>query len=507
MSDPTPLPRATKKHSPSNRAADPLVGTTLGGYVIEARIGEGGLGRVYRGVQTDIGLRVAIKVLGTGDGPPPEGFVERFQREAIALARVSHPNIVRILGYSAGPPFPYLVMELVEDARPLGAYLSEPQPPLRALHLLRQILYALEAVHGGQVVHRDLKPGNILVQSVPGEPHLVRLLDFGLAKFLETGQATRIAGGTPNYMAPEQAGRGSVGPSADLYAVGVLALEMLAGRRTFSGLAEMDVLRLKRDPAFQLRSLMPEATLAPSLAAFVDRATSFRPEDRFPDAPSFRRALEAALLGAEVAPESPREQRTLTLDEDALEAVSQGTVGSRPVLGAVERPPGAAGDGPVSAPSAESPVAGRGVFYLWGAVAALGLVLAVVLFQEEAPPPQSVVSKLSPLTREPSPPETVVEAVAVPAETPRPAPPRSSPNAAPTAPSPRAIPAVPAAASIAAPAKIDLEKLRSALQRCDCAGARAQIAGLSRVAPSVMAAVETCRPPMLGEPCAPGQLP
>jgi serine/threonine protein kinase len=391
---------------PERSRPDPLIGTPLGPYTLESRIGEGGLGRVYLGVQPDIGLRVAVKVLGTTDAPPPDGFVERFQKEAQALARVSHPNVVRILGYSAGPPFPYLVMEIVEGAAPLNAFLvPETARPL-AIHLLRQLLFALEAVHAAQVVHRDLKPSNILVQSVPGEPHLLRLLDFGLAKFLEGGHQTRLAGGTPAYMAPEQMSSSQpVGPATDLYAVGVLAAELLTGRRVFGRMAESDILRLKRQANFKPRALIEDAPMSPALAAVIDRATAFDPATRFPDAPSLRAALEAALgaSGARPVPEAepPRSARVTRVEAGrrggtrvegsqpslSLPTVDPGppepsSIGSRPVVGALEPEPA-----PTTAPHRTAPEerpADRRALGWWvvAGVAAAGMLTALIAMQE-----------------------------------------------------------------------------------------------------------------------------
>ncbi|MCK6575835.1 protein kinase, partial [Myxococcota bacterium] len=388
---------------PERSRPDPLIGTPLGPYTLESRIGEGGLGRVYLGVQPDIGLRVAIKVLGTTDAPPPEGFVERFQKEAQALARVSHPNVVRILGYSAGPPFPYLVMEVVEGAVPLNAFLVPETTRPVAIHLLRQLLFALEAVHAAQVVHRDLKPSNILVQSVPGEPHLLRLLDFGLAKFLEGGHQTRLAGGTPAYMAPEQMSSSQpVGPTTDLYAVGVLAAELLTGRRVFGRMAESEILRLKRQSDFRPRSLLDDAPMSPALAGVIDRATAFDPAARFADAPSLRAALEAALLepGATPPPsthapgarvtriEAGRRSGTRvdtgqpalsvpTLDPGPPEPSS---IGSRPVVGALEVEPT---PGPPR-PADGQPDRRALAWWVVAGLAAAAVLTALIVLQEPA---------------------------------------------------------------------------------------------------------------------------
>jgi serine/threonine protein kinase len=552
---------------PERSRPDPLIGTPLGPYTLESRIGEGGLGRVYLGVQPDIGLRVAVKVLGTTDAPPPDGFVERFQKEAQALARVSHPNVVRILGYSAGPPFPYLVMEIVEGAAPLNAFLvPETARPL-AIHLLRQLLFALEAVHAAQVVHRDLKPSNILVQSVPGEPHLLRLLDFGLAKFLEGGHQTRLAGGTPAYMAPEQMSSSQpVGPATDLYAVGVLAAELLTGRRVFGRMAESDILRLKRQANFKPRALIEDAPMSPALAAVIDRATAFDPATRFPDAPSLRAALEAALgaSGARPVPEAepPRSARVTRVEAGrrggtrvegsqpslSLPTVDPGppepsSIGSRPVVGALEPEPA-----PTTAPHRTAPEerpADRRALGWWvvAGVAAAGMLTALIAMQEPTvvsgartptlPPPRLLGEDHLPTVAQVR-PRAVVEAVPVESATPpaRPllsapptqASPPSNPPSAPPRPArpaaavasarpatpPPARPAIPPPARPAVPPpdpEAALRRARAALARCDCALARADLAGVSDPPPAYTRALAACRLPMLGQQCAPPELP
>jgi serine/threonine protein kinase len=507
---PTPPPGPP----PGRGRPDPLLGTTLGPYVLERRIGEGGLGRVYLGVQPDIGLRVAIKVLGTQDAPPPDGFIERFQKEAQALARVSHPNVVRILGYSAGPPFPYLVMEMVEDARPLNWFLDRGVPAPLAAHLIRQLLNALEAVHAAQVVHRDLKPSNILVQSVPGEPHLLRLVDFGLAKFLEGGQATRLAGGTPAYMGPEQMGGLPIGPPTDIYAVGVLAAELFSGQRVFGRMPEAEILRLKRDPTFLPRTRLTEPGLPPVLSGLVDAATAFRAADRPQDAPTLRALLDAALArpaGAAAPPLAPppvEHDSVVELDPGPPEPTS---AGSRPFLGALAD---------ATAPDVASS-SRRRVTWAWGAAALsavlllgyLGVVLdevpATSAAPAQLPPPRLLgddhLPAVAQVTARP-----VVEAVpiderppAAVATTSAAAPARARPAQRPVVPVQARPPATdaPAAAS-ALPGRI-----RTALSRCDCVGARTALAAWPQASSAFKTAVGNCQPPMIGEPCTPGQLP
>jgi serine/threonine protein kinase len=126
-------------------------------------------------------------------------------------------------------------------------------------HVLEQVLNALEAAHALDIVHRDIKPDNVMLQSVPGDPCFVRVLDFGLARFLESQRETSLLLGTPAFMAPEQVTREGIGPWTDLYALGVLAFEMLTGRRPFDGETPQEVLAKKLDPDFDPRSFVEQA--------------------------------------------------------------------------------------------------------------------------------------------------------------------------------------------------------------------------------------------------------
>jgi serine/threonine protein kinase len=204
-------------------------GDKLGPYEIVAQIGAGGMGEVYRARDSRVGRDVAIKV-------STEKFSERFDREARVIASLNHPNICTL--FDVGPN--YLVMELVEGEAPVG-----PLPLDEALRIARQIGDALEYAHEKGVIHRDLKPGNIMIKP----DGTVKVLDFGLAKQTiaagEGGEdsptlsmaATRagVILGTAAYMAPEQARGKPIDKRADIWSFGVVLYEMLTGRRLFKG--------------------------------------------------------------------------------------------------------------------------------------------------------------------------------------------------------------------------------------------------------------------------------
>src|ERR1700693_3178276 len=214
-------------------------GDRLGPYEILAPIGAGGMGEVWKALDTRLGREVAIKVSA-------EQFSERFEREARAIAALNHPNICQL--YDVGPN--YLVMELVEGVEPKG-----PLPLETALNYARQIADALEAAHEKNIVHRDLKPGNIKIKS----DGTVKVLDFGLAKVGQVSSSVSdnpdnsptisMAGtqagmilGTAAYMSPEQARGKPVDRRSDIWAFGCVLYELLTGKRAISGETTSDIL-------------------------------------------------------------------------------------------------------------------------------------------------------------------------------------------------------------------------------------------------------------------------
>jgi serine/threonine-protein kinase len=218
-----------------------LIGADFEGrYHIEAELGSGGVGTVYRARDAKLGRPVAIKVLQEKYGASRE-LRHRFEREAHALAALSHPHVVTVTDFGVSHGMPYLVMELLEGTTLSDRLESGPLGGEEAIDVTRQVLRALTFVHDQGFVHRDMKPGNIFLQSVPGSNAHVKILDFGLAKVLERDQTTTVltrAGqvfGTPSYMAPEQVGAESTDARTDLYAVGIILFEMLAGRPPFRG--------------------------------------------------------------------------------------------------------------------------------------------------------------------------------------------------------------------------------------------------------------------------------
>ena len=228
-----------------------LVGQQLGPYQVLAKIGEGGMGEVYRARDTKLQRDVALKVLSEAVASDPDRLA-RFAREAQTLAALNHPNIAAIYGLEDSGPTSALVMELVDGDTLATRIASGPMKPADAITLARQIIDGLDAAHQAGIVHRDLKPANIKVRP----DGTVKILDFGLAKSAALGTATPDANtmtsvgrteagvvlGTVAYMSPEQARGQAVDRRADIWSFGVILYEMLSGTRLFRGATTSDIM-------------------------------------------------------------------------------------------------------------------------------------------------------------------------------------------------------------------------------------------------------------------------
>lgn len=304
---------------------DPNVGRVVSNVTLTAPLGAGGMGRIYRGVHNLLGTPVAVKLLA----PSLASDVvlrKRFRREAVALSRLRHPGIVSLLDFGSDGADLYAVMELVEGA-PLGqlARAHDDKLPLaRAAAIIDQLLAALEACHDAGVVHRDLKPDNVMVTEEGGVDR-VTLLDFGLAHGAQLdGEKLTNSGtvhGTPEYMAPEQCRGEDVGPPADVYALGVVFFELLTGTAPFDAADPGSYMaqHLFVDPP-DVRSLDP--TIPVGVAALVMQALSKSPTAR-PSARDFRASLARALDGTDAharqaASTTSRQQASELRREDRL---------------------------------------------------------------------------------------------------------------------------------------------------------------------------------------------
>ncbi|MDX9719829.1 MAG: protein kinase [Myxococcota bacterium] len=296
---------------------DPLLGRTIRGGTIElqAVIGGGGMGRVYKGVDVNIGRVVAIKVLHT-QNQNNDAAKHYFDREAHATGKLWHPNIIQIFDRGCEPDGTlYFVMEYI-PGRNLADIL-EAEFPLaaeRVVRILTQILTALEVAHSVGIIHRDLKPENIMLQDLPGNPDFVKVLDFGVAKAVEFDAAgpMTMAGlvmGTPHFMSPEQALGHDIDPRSDLYSVGAMLYQMLTAELPFDGKMVMNVLAKviseKPEPPSKRRD---DLRIDPTLEAICLRAMRKPKEGRFQSAAEFRTALLE--VGARPAATPQRAART-----------------------------------------------------------------------------------------------------------------------------------------------------------------------------------------------------
>jgi serine/threonine protein kinase len=283
---------------------DPMIGSVVGDrYRVVSRIGVGGMGAVYRAEHTMMRRDLAIKVLLPELGGKDE-FARRFEREAESASRLQHPNIIAVTDFgrtTEGRLF--LAMEFLAGESLSSVIAAGPLPRERALKIVRQILRGLEHAHGAGVVHRDLKPDNIMLIERDGQPDVVKILDFGIAKVTEPvsgngpgGNALTQAGvifGTPEYLSPEQALGEVVDARADIYAAGVILYEMLAGRRPFESEDKVKIIsmHLAHAPP-RIREVSSTVDVPAALEQVVLQALEKSRENRFANAVAFLQALE-----------------------------------------------------------------------------------------------------------------------------------------------------------------------------------------------------------------------
>jgi phosphate/phosphite/phosphonate ABC transporter binding protein len=277
----------------------PMVG---GKYRLGRLLGEGGMGAVYEAEHTGLGVRVAVKLLNEVFTTDPSA-VQRFRREARAAAAIRHANVVEVTdtGTDEETGVPFIVMELLEGES-LSSLLRRERvlSPGTASLVVCQILAGLAAAHDKGVIHRDLKPGNILLARTPDGGLMVKLLDFGISKFYESATAVDVTAtgaviGTPRFMAPEQAkGQSDLDARVDVYSAGVLFYRMLTGKLPFAATTQDEVIRLilqgKPTPP---RTLRPE--IPPELEAVVLKAMATERDERYPDARAFFADLQQAI--------------------------------------------------------------------------------------------------------------------------------------------------------------------------------------------------------------------
>ena len=287
---------------------DPLIGTEIGGrFQILARVGEGGMGIVYKARQKNMDRDVAIKVL-LAEMAANKTVEKRFYLEALAVSKLRHPNTIQIHDFGETKDGQlYIAMEFL-DGRDLKEVIRAEKAlaPKRAANVAVQMLRSLREAHSKGIVHRDLKPDNVFLCSVGDEPDFVKVLDFGVAKLRESdkNQATLTKTGaifgTPRYMSPEQSVSSNVDHRSDLYAIGVMLYEMLAGRTPFEAEMPLSLLIMHvQDPVPFFRDVRPNLVIPPSMEVYVRKLLSKDPDDRYQTAEAAIRALEEIEAGLE----------------------------------------------------------------------------------------------------------------------------------------------------------------------------------------------------------------
>jgi serine/threonine protein kinase/DNA-binding SARP family transcriptional activator/ABC-type glycerol-3-phosphate transport system substrate-binding protein len=315
-----------------------LEGEPLRGYRLLDQVGEGAFGVVYRAIQPQVGREVAIKAVHPELANHPD-FVRRFDHEAQIVARLEHPHVVPLYDYWREPNAAYLVMRFLRGGSVEDLLETGPLDPTRVVSITEQIASALGAAHRQGVVHRDVKPGNVLLD----EEGNAYLTDFGVA--LDAGSPERSTGtmmrGTPAYLSPEQIRLEPTSPRSDAYALGIVVFEMLTGEHPFPDTSLTALLdHHVRDAVPSARSLRPQ--LPPAVDEVIGRATAKDPNDRFSDIEEIATALRAALEGTRVAPQpagpirNPYKGLRAFLEADALDFFGRETVVKRLLLSLVE---------------------------------------------------------------------------------------------------------------------------------------------------------------------------
>jgi serine/threonine-protein kinase len=379
-----------------------------GKYKLGRLIGEGGMGAVYEAEHTGLDAKVAVKVLSEG-GALDQKALTRFRREARAMGAIRHENVVAVLDTGTDENgVPFLVMELLEGES-LAAMLRRERAVVASLAIWigTQVLSGLTAAHAKGVIHRDLKPGNVFVARQADASHKVKILDFGISKLAQASDSMNVTAdgalvGTPNFMAPEQiTGQGPIDSRVDIYAVGVLLYRLVTGRLPFVGKGA-DELYKKILAGAPVPPSKRQPDLPIALEAVILKAMAREREDRYPDAASFRAALQDIARGLPDG-ELPRLSSAMpiagkaTLAVEADEASEMNTVPAAPasVRRAAERAepsPSSPSSGSVgSAGSAGTYVVPgrRPIVWLAGALGVLvvggGTLAAVLMTKEQRP--------------------------------------------------------------------------------------------------------------------------
>jgi eukaryotic-like serine/threonine-protein kinase len=362
-----------------------------GRYRLEGRLGFGGMSTVHLAMDLRLERQVAVKLLAEHLADDP-AFVSRFQREAQAAARLIHPNIVQVFdsGRDQGSDQYFIVMEYIEGQSCAEILRDDGWVDVsEGLSIIEQACEGLDYAHRHGVVHRDVKPGNLLRSREGG----VKLADFGIAKATEQSSITQVGSvlGTAAYLAPEQARGEEAGPSADLYALGVVTYQLISGRLPYEAgsLTELALKQQQEEPP-TLDTLV--AAVGPELADAVAMALALDPRDRYKTANEMRRALHDGARG--IAPDRPSPSGPASGQATTVLAGTRRGPDTAPATAVVTRRPrqGSPRARPAAAKPAPPPrtrPAGKGrgrlVGVLLGLLALVLVIVAVVVLTAPAP--------------------------------------------------------------------------------------------------------------------------
>ncbi|MDX6443930.1 MAG: eukaryotic-like serine/threonine-protein kinase [Blastocatellia bacterium] len=375
----------TSKSAPTTEGsrasqADDLIGSTIDGhYLVERELGRGGIGAVY--LARDLKLHskpVVIKILLQASLQDPY-VVKKFRQEVEALARIDHPGVVSILGAGElADGTPYIGMQYVNGVTLRSQIPTDGMSFERASSILRQAGAALDDVHEKRIFHRDLKPENIMLQALKGGTELVKIVDFGIAKVKDSVVAPSTVNeapvGTVLYMSPEHLRGEKIAAVSDIYSMGVIAYEMVTGRRPFNPTSGPQLLEMHRS-GVRVKPSDLRASLSTEAQAIILRALSFEPKDRYQSASEFGDALARALSDEGLTTNPAEHAKGLSITETDQHSKGGATPSTRQE--ALEPPLMPSAAAPINATNSD---AGRSRFApTWGRILGASLIAVVVI--------------------------------------------------------------------------------------------------------------------------------